>query len=143
MPSGDAEPLIALRVDIDGDGTAQDHGSHHTAVHVARQDDLFSPLCHGEDHALHGGGRAPHHEERMGCAEGFRRQLLRIPNHRNGMAEIIERFHGVDIHGHAAFPQELRQLRIAAAPLVAGHIKRNDTHPPELLQRLIDRRALL
>ena len=79
----------------------------------------------------------------MGCAEGFRRQLLRVPNHRNGMAEIIERFHGVDIHGHAAFPQELRQLRIAAAPLVAGHIKRNDTHPPELLQRLIDRRALL
>ena len=32
---------------------------------------------------------------------------------------------------------------IAAAPLVAGYIKRNDTHPPELLQRLIDRRSLL
>ena len=39
----DAEPLITFRVDIDRDGAAQDHGSHHAAVHVARQDEFFPP----------------------------------------------------------------------------------------------------
>jgi two-component system sensor histidine kinase YesM len=35
------------------------------------------------------------------------------------------------------------QLRVAAAPLVAGHIKRYHTHLPELLQRLVNGRAAL
>ena len=55
------------------------------------------------------------------------------------MAEIIEGLHAVDVDADALLSQERRQLRVAAATLVPRHIKRDHTHAPEVLQRLVDR----
>ena len=79
----------------------------------------------------------------MGCAKGIGGQLLGLPDDRYRVAEIIQRLHAVHVHAHALLAQKGRQLRVAAAPLVAGHIKRYHTHLPELLQRLINGRAAL
>ena len=40
-----------------------------------------------------------------------------------GMAEVVQRLHGVDVHAEALLAQELRQLGVAAAALVARHVK--------------------
>ena len=79
----------------------------------------------------------------MGCAKGIGGQLLGLPDDRYRVAEIIQRLHAVHVHTHALLAQKGRQFRVAAAPLVAGHIKRYHTHLPELLQRLINGRAAL
>ena len=63
--------------------------------------------------------------------------------HGNGVAEIIQRLHGIDVHGNTLFSKKLRQLRVAAAALVAGHIEGNNAHLAEALERFINRRALL
>ena len=79
----------------------------------------------------------------MGCAKGIGGQLLSLPDDRYRVAEIIQRLHAVHVHTHALLAQKGRQFRVAAAPLVAGYIKRYHTHLPELLQRLINGRAAL
>ena len=138
---GDAQAVVTLRVDIDGDRAAQHHGAHDAAVHVPGQDNLLSALDRREYHALHGAGGAAHHQEGMGRAECVRRQLLRVPDNRDRVAQVVQRLHRVDVHAHAGLAQQLGQLRVASAPLVAGNIKRNHTHAAEALQRLIDWRA--
>ena len=40
-------------------------------------------------------------------------QHLRLPDHRDGMAEVVQGLHGVDVHGHAPLPQEPGELRVA------------------------------
>ena len=139
----DTETVIAFRVDIDRNRAAQHHRAHHAAVHVAGKDDLFSPLGDGKHHTLHRRGRSSHHEESVCRPKGLRGQLFRLPDHGNGVAEVVQRLHGVDVHGNALFPEKLRQLRVAASALVAGHIEGNDAHLAESFERLINRRALL
>ena len=112
-------------------------------MHIAGQNDLIAALAGGKHHALHTAGGAAHHEERVGSAKGICGQLLCFPDDRYRVAEIIQRLHAVHVHTHALLAQKGCQLRVAAAPLVAGYIKRYHTHLPELLQRLVNGRAAL
>ena len=59
------------------------------------------------------------------------------------MAEVVQRLHAVHVHADALLPQKRGQLRIAPAPLVARHVKGDDPHLPEGLQRLVDGGAVL
>ncbi len=124
----DAQALVHLRVHIHRHRAAEHQRVQHAAVHVAGQDDLIAPLAGGEHHALHtaGGG-----------------QLLCFPDDRYRVAEVIQRLHAVHVHAHALLAQKGGQLRVAAAPLVAGHIKGHHTHLPEPLQRFVNGRAAL
>ena len=135
----DAEAGVHLRIHIDRHGTAEHQRVQDAAVYVSRQDDLIAALAGGQHHALYGARRTADHQEGVGCAEGIGRQLLCFPNHRHRMAEIIEGLHAVDVDADALLPQERRQLWVAAATLVPRHIKRDHTHAPEVLQRLVDR----
>ena len=76
-------------------------------------------------------------------AKGLRRELLRIADDRDGMAEIVEHLHRVDIDVEALLPEEVPELRIAAAALVAWHVKRHEARALHALERLEDRRAVL
>ena len=79
----------------------------------------------------------------MGCAKGIGGQLLGLPDDRYRVTEIIQRLHAVHVHTHALLAQKGRQLRVAAAPLVSGHIKGHHPHLPEPLQRLVNGGAVL
>ena len=100
---GDAEAGVRFGIDVDGDGAAQHERAHHAAVHVAGEDDLFSRLHDGHDHALHGGGGAAHHQEGAFRPEGVGGELLRVAYDGDGVAEVVERLHGVHVHAHALF----------------------------------------
>ena len=140
---GDAQTGVHLGVDVDRNRTAKHQRVDDAAVDIARQDDLIAPFAGGQDHALHCTGGAADHQERMGCTKGFRRQLFRFPDDRYRVAEVVQRLHAVDVHAHALLTKELRQLRVAAAALVARHIERNDSHLAEPLQCLVDGRVAL
>ena len=135
----DAEAGIHLRIYIDRHGAAENQRVQDAAVYVSRQDDLIAALAGSQHHALYRARRTADHQEGVGCAEGIGRQLLCFPDHRHRMAEIIEGLHAVDVDTDALLPQERRQLRVAAATLVSRHIKRDHTHAPEVLQRLVNR----
>ena len=60
----------------------------------------------------------------MGRAKSIGGQLFCLPDDRYRVAEVVQRLHAVDIHAHTLLAQKSGQLRIAAAPLVAGHIKK-------------------
>ena len=66
-----------------------------------------------------------------------------IPDDRHRVAEVVQRLHAVYVHAHALLAQKGGQLRVAPAPLVAGHIKGHHTHLPEPLQRFVNGRAAL
>ena len=137
---GDAQPVVALRVYIDRNGSAQHQCSHNTAVDVAGQNDLLTPLHHRQHHALHGAGGTSHHEKGVGGPEGLRRQLLRLPDDRHRVAQVVQRLHGVHVHADAGLPQQAGELRITPSPLVAGDVKGHHPHFSKLLQSLIDGR---
>ena len=59
------------------------------------------------------------------------------------MAEIVQRLHRVDVDADAFLTQQLNKLGIAAAALVARHIKGHDALLSETFQRRIDGRLLL
>ena len=139
----DAKALVHLGVHIHRHRAAQYQCVQHTAVHIAGQNDLIAALAGGKHHALHTAGGAAHHEERVGSAKGICGQLLCFPDDRYRVAEIIQRLHAVYIHAHALLAQKGGQLRVAAAPLVAGHIKGHHPHFAELFQRFIDGRTVL
>ena len=140
---GDAQTFIDLGVDIDGHRAAEHQRVQHTAVHIAGQDDLIAPLAGRKHHALHTAGSAAYHQKGMGRAKSIGGQLFCLPDDRYRVAEVVQRLHAVDIHAHTLLAQKSGQLRIAAAPLVAGHIKRHHPHLPELLQRLVNRGTAL
>ena len=139
----DAKALVHLGVHIHRHRAAQYQCVQHTAVHIAGQNDLIAALAGGKHHALHTAGGAAHHEERVGSAKGICGQLLCFPDDRYRVAEIIQRLHAVHIHAHALLAQKGGQLRVAAASLVAGHIKGHHPHFAELFQRFIDGRTVL
>jgi hypothetical protein len=59
------------------------------------------------------------------------------------MAEIIQRLHAVHIHPNALLAQKGGQFRVAASPLMTGHIKGNHAHLAEIFQRFVDGGAAL
>jgi len=79
----------------------------------------------------------------MGCAKGVGGQFFCFPDDRHRVAEVVQRLHAVHVHAHALLAQKGGQLRVAPAPLVAGHIKGHHTHLPEPLQRFVNGRAAL
>ena len=103
---------------------------------VPGQDDFLPPLGHGENHGLHRGGGAAHHQKGVGRAKGLGGQLLGLPDDGDRVAEVVQGLHGVDVHGDALFPQQLGQLRVAPAPLMAGAVK----GPPPALLTFLQRR---
>ena len=137
---GDAQLPVHVRIDVHRHGAAQHQRVDDAPVHVPGQDDLVSPLAGGQYHALHRAGGSAHHQEGVGRAEGVRRQDFRLPDHRYGVAQVIQRFHAVHVHTHAFFPEESCQFRIPFAMLVSRHVKGHHPHFAEALQRLIDRR---
>ena len=139
----DAQPLVHLGIHIDRDRAAEHQRVQHTAVHIAGQDDLIAPLAGRQHHALHRAGGAAHHQKSVCCAESVGGQLLGLPDDRYRVAEIVQRFHAVDVHAHALLAQKGRQLRVAPAALVARHIEGDHPHLSELLQSLVDRCAAL
>ena len=79
----------------------------------------------------------------MGRAERIGGQLLGFADDRNRVAKIVQRLHAVDIHADALLAQKGGQLRVAAAALVARHIKGHNAHPAEVFKRFMDRGAAL
>ena len=139
----DAEALVHLGVDVDRHRAAEHQSVQHAAVDVAGQDDLIAPLADCQHHALHRAGGAAHHQEGVGRAESVGGQLLCLPDDRDRVAEIVQRFHAVDVHAHALLAQKGRQLGVAPPALVAGHVEGHHPHLPELFQRLVDGCAAL
>ena len=139
----DAEGVVHLRIDVDRHCAAEDQRVDGAAVHIARHDDFVAAADGRQHHRLHGRRRAADHEERMCRAKGLRRELLRIADDRDGMTEIVEHLHRVDIDVEALLPEEVPELRIAAAALVARHVKGHEARTLHALERLEDRRAVL
>ena len=134
----DAEPLVHFGVDIHRHSAAEHQCVQHAAVHVAGQDDLIPALAGGQHHALHRAGGAAHHQKRVGSAERIGGQFLRFADNGYRMAEIIQRLHAVHIHPNALLAQKGGQFRVAASPLMTGHIKGNHAHLAEIFQRFVD-----
>ena len=135
---GNSQPALHLRVYVYRYGAAENQGIDDTPMNISRQNDLIPPLAAGKHHALHGTGGAAHHQERVGRAEGVRCQVLRLPDHRDRMAQVIQGLHAVYIHANASLSQKCGELRIAPPVLMSRHIKGNHPHLAEPLQCLIN-----
>ena len=75
---GNAEPLIHVWIDVHRHRAAQNQSVDYAFMYIAGQDDFVSTLARGQDHTLHGACRAAHHQKRMGCAKGIRRQFFSL-----------------------------------------------------------------
>ena len=140
---GNAEPLIHVWIDVHRHRAAQNQSVDYAFMYIAGQDDFITPLACGQDHALHGACRAAHHQKRVGCAKGIRRQFFCLQDDRHRVTEVIERLHAVYVHADALLSQKCGQFWIAPAPLVARHVEGNNPHLPEGFQRLINGCAVL
>ena len=139
----DAEARVAAGVDVHRHRTVHDERVDRAAVDVARQDDLLAASARGPDHGLHGGRGAVHHEERVVRPERLRGQLLRRLDDGDGMPEVVEGLHRVDVQRHAELAEVVRQLGVHAPALVAGHVKVRQAVDSLGVQRLGERRRLL
>ena len=139
----DAEPPIHLWIHIDRNSAREDHRVDDASMHIARQDDLLAALRRRQNHRLHRTRRAADHEEGMRRAERPRRQLLRLANHRYGMAKVVEHLHRIDVDGKALLAKKVHKLRVAASALVPRHVKRHDAPALEALQSFKNRRPVL
>ena len=97
-----AQLLMGARIDIDRDRAAEDHGVDDASVDITGNDDLFATGGNGKYHRLHGRGRAADHKECSSCAESFCREFLGFLNDGDRVAEIVQRFHGIDVERHGA-----------------------------------------
>ena len=136
-----AQPVVHLRIDIDRYRAGEHERVDDAAVHVARENDLVAALHDREYHRLHAARRAADHEEGVRRAERIGRQLLRLADDARRVAQVVERLHRVDVHGHALLTEERRQLGRAASALVAGNVERHNAHILEVFERLHDGRA--
>ncbi|MPN46511.1 hypothetical protein SDC9_194097 [bioreactor metagenome] len=103
---------------------------------VSGQDQLFSLAHGGKHHGLHRGGGAVDHKKGGGGGKRLGRQHLRLADNGGGMHQAVYGFAGVHVQGNTLFPQQRHKLRIAPAPFVAGHVKRNNAALLEIQQRL-------
>ena len=79
----------------------------------------------------------------MCCTKSIRGQFFGLFDHGNRMAQIIQRFHGIDINADTPLSQQFYQLRVSAASFMAWHIEGDDPLTAEFFQRLIDGRPAL
>ena len=59
------------------------------------------------------------------------------------MAKVIQRLHAVDVNAYTLLAKERRELGVALAVLMSGHVKRNDSHLAESFESFIDRSSVL
>ena len=140
---GDSEFCVAFGVDVDGDGAAEHQRAHHTAVDVAGKNDLLPRLHGGHHHALHGGSGASHHKKGVVRAEGVGRKVFRIADDGNGVAEVVQRLHGIYVHAHALFAEKVYKFGVAAPALVPGDVEGDHPHFAEFVQSLVNGGAFL
>ena len=138
---GNTQLAVHIRINIYGNSAIQNQRINYTFMHIAGQNNLFPGLSGGKHHALHGGSSSSHHEKGMCRTKGLCRQLLRIPNNRYRMAQIIQGLHGVYVQVYTFFSKKLPQLGIAAATLVTRHIKGYHALFTKGLQGLVNRRC--
>ena len=93
---------MGARIDIDRDRTTEDHGVDDASVDITGNDDLFATGGNGKYHRLHGRGRSADHKECSSCTESFCREFLGFLNNGDRVAEIVQRFHGIDVERHGA-----------------------------------------
>ena len=82
----DPQLLVHLRIYVNRNRAAKHHGVDHALMDVPGQDDLVSGLADREDHALDRRSGSAHHQIRRRRSKGVRGQLLRLPDHGDGMA---------------------------------------------------------
>ena len=103
---------------------------------VARHDDLVAAVHGREHHRLHGRGRAADHEESVRGVERVGGERLGVADDGDGMTEVVEHLHRVDVHIEAGGAEEIAQLGVAAAALVSGYVERYEARPLHALERL-------
>ena len=136
---GYAQPFVRLGIHIHRNRAAQHQCIDDASMYISGKNDLIAVLTDRKHHTLHGTGGTSHHQKCMCRAKCIGRQLLRLSSDRNGVTEVVERFHTVDIHSHTLFSQKFRQFRIPLSVLVSRYIEGNDSHLSEALQGFIDR----
>ena len=119
----DAEASVYAGVDVDRHRAADDKRVDGASVDVARQDYLVADGAGRHYHRLHRRSGAVHHEERVVCAKGLGSELLGLLYDGDGMPEVVERLHRVDVHGESPLAKVFRQLGIATPALVRGHVE--------------------
>jgi len=112
-------------------------------MYISRQNDLIPCLADRQDHALHCRCGSSYHKECMRCAKSICCKLLRFSDHRNRVAEIVQRLHRINIQPHTFLSQQLCKLRISSSSFMSRHIKGNDSLLSETFQCFIYGRMLL
>ena len=140
---GNAQLRIHLRVYINRYRSTQYQGIDHTLVYISWQNDLIPCLADRQDHALHCRCGSSYHKECMRCAKSICCKLLRFSDHRNRVAEIVQRLHRINIQPHTFLSQQLCKLRISSSSFMSRHIKGNDSLLSETFQCFIYGRMLL
>ena len=137
------EPLVLPGIDVRGNRAADDKRVDRAAVDVARQNNLVPRRAGGHDHRLHRRGRPVHHEECIVRPEGLRREGLGVLDDRDGMPQVVERLHRVDVHRHRPRTEILRELEIAAPALVGRDVKMGESVDALPVERICERRFTL
>ena len=96
--------MIGFGIHINRDGTAQDHRIDDAAVNIPGQNNLLPFFTGRQHHRLNRRSRAVDHKKGLLSAKGIGCQFLGFFDHRNRMAEIIQRLHRIDVQGHTALP---------------------------------------
>ena len=135
--------VIHLGVHVNGLRAAEHESVYHAAVYVSGQDYLIPRLARGENHALHRRGSPAHHEVGVSRSECVRRQLLRLVNYRDGVAEVIKGLHRIYVQPDAPFAQQLHELGISAPALMPGNVEGHDPLLSEPFKRLVNGRGSL
>ena len=140
---GYAQTLVGAGVNVDRHSTAYNKGVYGAPVDVSGHDYLFPRLAGSEYHGLHCGGSSTHHKESVVSPESVRRQLFGFLYYRNGVAEVIQIFHGIDIASHTLVSQKGFKFFIHTSALVPRHVKPDDTVFHVFFQCLVKRRFCL
>ena len=100
----DPQPLVHIRVYIHRLRPAQHQSVDRTPVYIPGHDDLVIFLTAGQDHGLDCRRGAADHEKCVVRSERVRRQLLRLFDHGDRVAQIVQRLHGIHVNADAPLP---------------------------------------
>ena len=64
----------------------------------------------------------------MRRAERIGGELFRVADDGDGVAQVVQRLHGIDVHAHALFAEQARKFGVAPPALVARHVEGHDAH---------------
>ncbi len=140
---GDTELLVDVGVDVYRHGSGEDKSVYSASVDVSGHDYLVALLAGVHYHALDCRGSSADHEECICSLESLSREHFRVLDDGDGVAEVIEGLHGVDIDVHAVLAEKFSKLHIAATALVTGHIEGDYPHAAEFAQSLVYRSIYL